>query len=714
MATCVWAIISLPILLFLPGYLIVNYFADSQRAEGGLTAIEAVVLSILLSSALTGITGVVLAQAGYFRLLLLVTVLALISLCVALVTRLERRSLNWHVVPSSKVDWLIMVAVLIGAGVLFLQPHECVLGGADAGVYVNLGVNIAKTGGLLIHEPLLTDIEPDLLPGLLREQPAGTTTRFIRLPGFYVSDRVPGLVIPQFYPLHPVWLGIGYRLFDISGALLVTPAWAVLSVVVIFLYARSLFSRQIGGLTGSLLMIVPLQIYFARYPTAEPLTQYLSWAGLWAFDAFDQGRSPGRLWGLAAGLALGQSFLARIDTLPLLIVPAGWILFRLLQRRGYVGARWFLLPLVCLLGFAGYHGLAFSRPYTLDLLGGTLPFLLRAMWPALVGLGVAAGILGLVFRYRARWGWLGRALSKRILRHGVALLLIGAAIYAYFVRPRIGHTAFAEYWYADSRIPVSNHENLVRLGWYLSPLGIGLAVFGGVLVILNERWAEVWPLWGTGGVFTVLYLYNILNNPFQIYAMRRYVPVVVPFCILLAAYGISWIWRRLPWRRAGMVVSTIVLVTLVGWLAYNGRLIWGHVDQEGAARQIEQVADSFEGNSIALFVDPAPVGLGAVLGTPLQFLHGITSFDLQEDALDMSSLKVQVSRWLEKGYGLYVVKEPDASDLFPSDCLVPIRTARLDVPRLERSYDHAPSLIEQVHYRAEIYQVTSTCSSKGE
>lgn len=705
-------ILSFPVLLFLPGYLIVNHFTNHHTSQTGLTTIEAVFLSVVLSSALAGIVALALAQVGYFGLPALVLILLLVSFGMAVLTRLEHQPLVWRVAPSPKTECLVVAAIAITATGLFLHPHQYILGGGDAGVYVNLGVNLSKTGALLIREPLLTDIEPDLLPGLLREQPPGTTSKFIRLPGFYLSNLGPGLVIPQFYPLHPVWLGIGYSLFGVTGALLATPVWGVLSVVVIYLYGRSLFNRQTGGLTAFLLLIIPLQIYFARYPTAEPLTQYLSWTGLWAFTAFDRGRSPRGLWGLAAGVALGQSFLARIDTLPLLLLPAGWILSLLWRRRWQVSAWWFVLPLASLIGYAVYHGLVFSRPYTLDLYGWTVPFLLGEWWPVLVIVGLGGGILGLGLRYRHRWNWPKVLSWKSILRYVIAILLVGAAVYAYFVRPRIGDTVLASYWYGDSQIPISNHENLVRLGWYLSPLGIGLAVVGGVLLVLKERWGDMWPLWGMGGSFTVLYIYNIFNNPFQIYAMRRYVPIVVPFFALLAAYTLERLWKQSLWKKVGRLTCIVLLVMLVVWLIHNDWLIWRQVDYDGAVAQVAQAANLFEKESIALFVDQAPVGLGAVLGTPLHFLYDITSFDLQEGTLDISLLQVQISHWLDAGYTVYVVRRPGASTILPVECLIPTGTARLDVPRLEQSYDHAPSAIQRVRYEAEIYQVAPGCLSK--
>lgn len=722
MLDVILTVLFFPLALFLPGYLAVSWFT-SRRVLGAnlkadLTTIEALFLSVVLSAALTGIVSLALAQAGCFSLPTLIVVLLLVSSGIAGAAWLKQRSLLWHVAPSPKAEWLAAVSVMLGAAVLFLHPHEYILGGGDAGVYVNVGANLAKTGSLLIHEPLLTGIDPGLLPGLLREQPPGVATRFIRLPGFYLSDTVPGLVIPQFYPLHPIWLGVGYSLFGVAGALLVTPVWGVLSVVAVYLYGRSLFNWQTGWLAALLLLVTPLQIYFARYPTAEPITQLLSWTSIWAFTMFGQDRSPRGLWGLVAGVTFGQVFLARIDALPMLLIPVGWIAVLLWHRRWH-GSEWFFwVPLVSLISYAGFHGLMFSEPYTLGAYGSVAPLLVNQFWP-IVAIGIVGGALGFwLVKYRQRvrqgqWRLFEMTLLpwRQILRYGAAVVLVGLAVHAYFVRPRVGSVVLARYWYGGGQIPITNHENLVRLGWYLSPLGIGLAVVGGVLLLFSKRWDRLWPLWAVGGAFTFLYIYNIFNNPFHIYAMRRYVPVVVPFLVLAAAYTVSWLWQRATWRKPGRLASIVLLLALMGWLAYNDRLIWDQVDYEGAVEQIEHLAHLFEDEAVVLFVDDPPVGLGAVLGTPLQYLHGITSFDLQEDRVDADLLQEQVARWLGEGYAVYIARNPDSSTRLLDECLVLAGAAQLDMPLLEQTYDHIPSVIQRVHYRVEIYQVGVACQS---
>ncbi|MEZ4582136.1 MAG: hypothetical protein R3A10_10965 [Caldilineaceae bacterium] len=76
-------------------------------------------------------------------------------------------------------------------------------------------------------------------------------------------------------------------------------------------------------------------------------------------------------------------------------------------------------------------------------------------------------------------------------------------------------------------------------------------------------------------------------------------------------------------------------------LLYNSRLIGRHVDDAGGVAQLDQLAAQFDEDAVLLFFDPAPVGLGAIFGTPLQYLHGLTAFDVQEEAVYPDRLAAQ-------------------------------------------------------------------------
>jgi hypothetical protein len=251
----------------------------------------------------------------------------------------------------------VLLIWLLAAGWLFFRPHEFIIGGADAGVYVNLSASIAENGRILIQDPILADLEPTLYPALLRHLPptenASVIAPYYALPGFYITDASAGEITPQFFHLHPVWQAVAYSLGGVRAALLMTGLWAMGGALALYLIVRQLVSWEAAVLALAALSLNALQVWFARYPTTEMLTQFLLWAGLWALilwlQAIKEEKSGNErliaLLGLLSGLALGQLFLVRIDMYFLLIVPGVIWLWLRQNGRWCTIYNWFFLPL---------------------------------------------------------------------------------------------------------------------------------------------------------------------------------------------------------------------------------------------------------------------------------------------------------------------------------------------------------------------------------
>ena len=697
-----WVILALT-----SGYPLFCLLRASSPRPLWLDWVELVFASTLLGSLVIGWIGLLLAEAGLFSLPALSAGLAFILLLAGIGLRMRRASLSPGAVVPSRITWAILL-VLILAVILFFHPDEFILGGADAGVYVNLGHNIARTGSLLIREGNLTAIPKILWAGLFRELPAGSVAPYLRFPAFYLTDVATGQITPQFFALHPVWLAIADSLLGLRASLFMNPLWATLGVLALALALKRAFGEHVGLAAAFWLAITPTQIYFARYPTAEPLTQFLTWAGLYAFTAFLADEHP--LWGVLAGLALGQVFLARIDALPLLLVPACGAAVALYRHQGR-GFLWFLIPLSLMLLHAVFHALIFSFPYTWETYVGVwrLGILIigRAWWlPAIL----VACTVTLIWA----WRFLPQlAASLRPARWIGAASVIALGLLAYFVWPQTGQTVMAPYWYGDTHIPVQNHLNLVRFGWYFSPLGVGMGIAGIALMFLRANGMRAWPVMVAGLAFSALYFYNIMNNPFHVYAMRRYVPVVFPFFAAGAAYGLVWLGeQRHCWRPAAASAWLLGLM-LTGWLAYNNRNIWNLVEYRGLIEQVNTLAQKFEPRSVLLFEDDAPTGAGSTLGTPLQYLHGFTVFDLQEKQVQPAALAAQITDWQTHGRTVYWIKGPHPTDLKLALPLAPVTSAQIHVPVLEQSYDHLPVRQDSFSVPLDIYRVRTATESEA-
>lgn len=687
--------------------------------------IDLAYVGLLIAAGIVSWGGVVLAEVGVFHAPALVLLLvAALGTAVLGVRRLRRSEFT-----GKPVDWAPVVLMLLCLP-LYFRPHEFILGGADAGVYVNTGVNLARTGALLIHDPAVAQVGEDVWPSLFRPDPGGVVAHYIRFPGYYLSDDQPGMVIPQFFPLQYVWIGLAALAGGLWAALYATPVWATLGVLGMYYTGRALFGRPVGALAALLLAITPTQIWFARYPTAEALTQALLWGGFYAWVRFTEREDAPSVFGLLAGLLLGLTFLARIDLPYLALLPAGWLVYRLVTRQARRRDLAFLVPFGLLVVHSLAHALIFARPYTLNTYSG-VAFLARELGPVVGAVGViglvgGAAAYGVVARQRLGQsiGEVLRALADRYhvpIRLGWVIGLIGLAVYGYFIRPRLGTVKLVPYAYGATQVPISDHENMVRLGWYLTPLGIWLGVAGLALIGWRERWRRLWLPLGLALLATLLYLYRLLNNPHHIYTMRRYMPLVIPLFMLGAAYALVWLWGRQNGRRTTgdgqrtalfsvlrPLSSVLFSLVLVLGLGYQSRVVLTHREYAGLIGQMSELTAAVGPGSVVVFDDPAPVGSGAVLGTPLEYLFGLTVFDLQVGWLQ-AGLERAVQWGLGAGRPVYLLARPGGG---AADALAQMglqlawqRRVTVDVPTLEQSYDHFPTTVNRFVISLDLYRV---------
>jgi hypothetical protein len=412
-----------------------------------------------------------------------------------------------------------------------------------------------------------------------------------------------------------------------------------------------------------------------------------------------------------AGLTLGEIFLLRIDMIVILPILGLLVVWLLLRRQP--ATIWFLAPLILLIFHSLIHALWQSRPYAYDLFGLSLLLLRVNWWIPAAGLIIGALFFWAAWRTGPRLVGLASRYGRLTLGVFVLMTLLIAA-YGWFVRPVLGETTFRQDAYSEVVIPLTDHENWQRLGWYLSPLGIWLGVAGVCLLIwqVNRRTAVMLAV---GALFAALYLWNLRANPHHIYAMRRYVPAVLPFFIVAAAVFLGWIAQigkaqsplsnlqspvyRLP--ITAYVANGAAAILTVAWLAGLGWAARGfitQVDHRGLAAQLEALNQTLEANSILIFNDQAPVGQGDFIGTPLKFIYGHDVFVLRDPAaLDAGLLAQSLQIWHNNGRTIYWIGDPswlaEQSLSFASGEFV------LRSQRLESSYTHKPRAIEQQEWR---------------
>lgn len=592
--------------------------------------------------------------------------------------------------------------IVLGA-VLLLAPYETAVQGGDATVYLNFGRQIANEGALAFEDPLLSSVAPDDRAVLFENRvPLDTTGPFARLPGgFLIPDIADPRVTAGFAPLFPVLTALGHAVGPPQLALLVAPIFAIISLIGLWCVARRLGGIHAAWLTVLLTAVSLPQIWFAKLPVPETVAQCLVIAGVLAWLVASATRVTG--WAIAAGWFWGLACFAKIDLL--VFVPLVLLILvaqQLLTRAPSGGGRPLLVPVCATFGLFMVHHLAHYSsfashywPYVADLLqASTALTLLRESAPAQAAVVMAGGLLvatGVAALVRPAWRWPRPLLGLAI----VGLLVAYGANYVMTTTNRL-----------DETIP--------WLSWYISWPVLVLAA-AGVLGVGLVRRAEVPP----GGLVVGLllgvvglhYLYDPLETGVQLDSMRRYVPVVLPFTMLFAAWAVVTLLTRVGARyRLGLTLATgALLIGLVARpsLAVVGQPLWGN-----ALAQTAQVAQQFPPQAVVL-VEPELAGTH--IQTSLSYLFDVDALLLPAPMIDeeVPVLSRAVASWLARDRAVFVIgiEGRDPPVLAPDLALTAVGQARIELPLLERTRERVPQTVVPSTIPFQLFRVTQTAGA---
>ncbi|MFQ3662470.1 MAG: hypothetical protein SNJ69_08765 [Chloroflexaceae bacterium] len=595
-----------PLLLYLPGW------AVSRRSGAPADGLERHFERVAVSALWSGWLALLLAQLGLFSLWLHLIVTVAAS---ALLARGGRRPAS--PLPLPRWQLLVYGAVLALALLLVARPFEVVLGVRDAGVYANTGFAIARTGALVQSDPLLADLgqrADDSDPQIANPARQAITNytigqpreRYIasrlRAAGFFVYEgELPrGRVVPQGLHLLPAWIALFSALGGPAAGLFAVGALGWLGVWSVGMLGRRLAGPRVGWLAMAFLALNGVQVWFARYSTAETVAQFLIWAGLFFFavmhDPASDTASRQRA-AVLAGLAVGQVALARLDFF-LLGPLALYLVYIWISQRWERWHTLLTLALGLMLGHAALHVLLIARAYVFDtgherllrdsalVALASLPFLTPevretflssprsalvrpftlpaglslgawarlALEGALLGAGVAT-----LLALRARASSLRRienalARSRTPLLRATTVALVLLAGYAYLVRPQILDADIFFNTRGGWNDPLTRDPELVADDVRTGRMTIEEArTMAGVALVGNKVWEQQPDLEATAALRARLaeergpWRGPLSNQTLNWLRLQGYVgaPVRLPVQLWYDEYnGMSW-WQRL-------------------------------------------------------------------------------------------------------------------------------------------------------------------------
>jgi 4-amino-4-deoxy-L-arabinose transferase-like glycosyltransferase len=561
---------------------------------------------------------------------------------------------------------------------LYFRPAEYIHGGFDPGIYINSGVNLAKTGSPFFTDKIVNDLgyeKARRFLGMFTINPLGVS----------IINQFEGRMASQFYPGLPILYATAYQTAGYDIFLYIQPLIALLSLFALYYLISSVFGKPAAALAVALYSVNLITVWFARYPVAEPLTVLLISAGLYLLlDFYEHG---GKFRSVSGGLMLAAALLTRPDA-ALALLPVSLIgLYRYVWRKWKPGEGWFYI-----VSFAGFAASIF---YAVFYTGGYL----RGVFVSFIGVSIKkeraltkAGVLSLLLIIALAVLLVALKNRERIVRFlgrfarvitfiptAAACILLSLVIFQFFIRPALPFAFLS---------PQDN--SLVRLGWYFAPLGIGwdkiqsipqpwvwILLKGGILLAAiaaayavekarDYKKALFHLLWIP---YALLYFQDLRIEPEHFWLNRRYqMFILVGIIACLSAAAIE-LWNTRRGKDFKNILFKIVFGLLIAFYAASFLLGTSLIARNKEWKGMKQSLARFDASlppKCAVIIDGSEPHTLEPLHLPLMTFFGREVSTLKNSSVHLDSLPMMCEK-LAKEYGdvIYITPESGRAPRIP-------------------------------------------------
>ena len=296
--------------------------------------------------------------------------------------------------------------------------------------------------------------------------------------------------------------------------------------------------------------------------------------------------------------------------------------------------------------------------------------------------------------------------------------------------------------------------NMVRVGWYLSPLGVVLGVLGFALWWRRGMDRAAWLFLGIGLLTSFFFIRQSYgtSDATYIYIARRYVPQVYPTFCLGIAYALVALsqgsgvrsqesgvrsqeldvgasqtqnsklktqnFSPSPVRRWRLAAAILIALALAGFLVATDRPIYAHAEYSGALAQLNAIASRFDRRDVLLFRGAGPTYADArdkpdMIVTPLKYAFDLNAFTIKskEPGKYAAELARYVQRWQAEGRQVYLVLGASGGIELPGFRLERIGTAALQLREFEQLADQKPRNVQDFDLDFAIYRLEPVASA---
>ena len=697
--------------------------------------LETIVLSVICGLIPTSFGLMILAQINFLQLRYLFIGLAIYStITLVFLLRSKRLKLCFFNHPWT-FHWtdIYLLLILVLGVFTFSKPAEYVTTQRDPGKYTNIAIQLAQIKGLSFQEPDIQNYDSDKQK-LFLSTPIDQDLYSEVLPGFRLVNLDEGKLVPQFLHLFPLWLSLAFKLCEFEGLFALNIILSLLSLLILVHIAIYTFqSKMIGLLSATLLSLNLGQIWLARSPFSEVLAQVFILSCICLLGLSIEKKRKGL--SFLAGLILGMTLLVRIDSF--LILPPAlmfYLFWRSKQRSSFSSlGHPFLFGLIISTTYSLIHLIIFAYPYLRSILGNLQKLLFVSFDTTWVILLLLLILAISTLTYKGMTGKLRSLFTKEgsttynsfqvtscipFMKRDKGVMLVVCIFltlifaYAYFLRPQLasGDDILPLPAPYEGLIRFYDDLNLIRLSWYLSPLGLFLSYIGTLLAtwkFLKTQQITLLLFLLILGVFGLFYLYKSQAFPDNYWVIRRYGQITIPGLTLLSIFSIQQLYQRRPRRKISFFIfrftSFFLFSSILVWQVHVASPFLNKSELPRTLQQIELLASRTEKADIVLF--EYGIAQQFFLG-PLRTLFGQSVFPLAHLKPDPQAFERVISRWLDAGKQINLISSDEHTSISaPTIEFKPKERFQFSSEMVEQTYERLPQKMKPLNYPLQIYQV---------
>ena len=557
--------------------------------------------------------------------------------------------------PSSgKAAWILAGLMAFGSLIMTTPPSEMILGGWDPGVYIHTAASISRGGGLQIQAVDIEALTPSDREVLFRDV-SGSRQPFQGM--FMLSG---GRLSPQFMHLYPSLMAIGYSLFGVWGALMVNPILSVIAIFMMYWFASKVVGGKWALMAAFLLAINPAQVWQAKFPTAEMLTQILLLMGFGNLIELTKQKSS-VLPAILSGGLFGLAFLTRYDVV-LIIAPVVLLLIATQckphDNRGILS---FLLAL-SLIGVHAWIHMHFIAPCYRPLPDIVFPLFGYSVIMAFVlFMSLQTASLQRVFQGTRNRTWLLKSLFT--------LGFIGFLVVAWYIRPHLSVDGTIFHVTARLLSAVSKPDWITVLGgadslniFFLTSIFGSLTLLSGFIGILFLAWRireNGIGIWLLSSVFVLMILVtNVFHDHFMMWVSRRFIPVVIPLLVIgITAFAREFYGqaRLLSKPISAGLSAGILILSLIMTLPDTYRMA-SLRDWPGLCSWYDGLTQRIPADSIVYCDQPG-------FAAPLRFMYGLDAYEFYGSKGIMDYVKEHSQNLSQARRNMYILTTQKRRDM---------------------------------------------------